>query len=96
MNNRITCASTVYLPIAIPRSISIAIRCAYARIYIYRILILKETGGGDKEQPAGSRYASSMSAEMEIPSCVRGYHVYKDIWAADVGELLMCCREPRQ
>ena len=39
-----------------------------------------------------------MSAEMEIPSCVRGYHVlvYKDIWAAAVRELLMCSREPRQ
>ena len=68
------------------------------RAYIYRVLILKETGGGDKEQPAGSRYASTMSAEMEIPSGVRGYHVYnnKDIWAAAVGELLMCSREPRQ
>ena len=94
MKNRITFGSTVYL--AISRSISIAIQCAYARIRIYRILILKETGGGDKEQPAGSRYASTMSAEMEIPSCVRGYHVYKDIWAAAVGELLMCSREPRQ
>ena len=66
------------------------------RAYIYRILILKETGGGDKEQSAGSRYASTMSAEMEIPSCVRGYHVYKDIWVAAVGELLMCSREPRE
>ena len=66
------------------------------RAYIYRVLILKETGGEDKEQPAGSRYASTMCAEMEIPSCVRGYHVYKDIWAAAVRELLMCSREPRQ
>ena len=67
----------------------------YAHIYT-RILILKETSGGDKEQPAGSRYASTMNPEMEIPSCMRGYHVYKDIWAAAVGELLMCSREPRQ
>ena len=65
------------------------------RAYIYRILILKETGGGDKEQPAVSRYASTMNAEMEILSCVRGYHVYLDIWAAAVGELLMCSRESR-
>ena len=30
-----------------------------------------------------------MSAETELPSCVRGYHVivYKDRWAAAVGEL---------
>ena len=66
------------------------------RAYIYRVLILKETGGEDKEQPAGSRYASTMSAEIEIPSCVRGNHVYKDIWVAALRELLMCSREPRQ
>ena len=67
------------------------------RAYIYPVLILKETSGEDKEQPAGSRYASTMSAEMEISSCVRGYHdVYKDIWAASVRELLMCSREPSQ
>ena len=26
--------------------------------------------------------------------CVRGYHVYKTIWAAAVGEVLICRREP--
>ena len=26
--------------------------------------------------------------------CVRGYHVYKDVWAATVGEVLACRREP--
>ena len=26
--------------------------------------------------------------------CVRGYHVYKDIWAAAVGEVLASWREP--
>ncbi len=26
-------------------------------------------------------------------SCVRGYHVYKDIWEASVGEELPCQRE---
>ena len=25
--------------------------------------------------------------------CIRGYHVYKDIWAAAVGEVLVCERE---
>ena len=25
--------------------------------------------------------------------CVRGYHVYKDIWAAAIGEVLACSRE---
>ena len=28
-----------------------------------------------------------MSAEAEVSSCVRGYHVYKDRWAVAVGEL---------
>ena len=28
-----------------------------------------------------------------IESCVRGYHVYKDIWEARVGEELSCERE---
>ena len=42
----------------------------------------------------GSRYASIMSAETEVPSCMRGYHVYKDRWAVAVGELLTCSREP--
>ena len=26
--------------------------------------------------------------------CVRGYHVYKTIWVAAVGEVLICRREP--
>ena len=25
---------------------------------------------------------------------VRGYHIYKDIWAAAIGEVLVCSREP--
>ena len=32
-------------------------------------------------------------AAYEMESCVRGYHVYKDIWAAMIGDLL-CEREP--
>ena len=28
-----------------------------------------------------------------MESCVRGYHVYKDIWGAAVGEELDCTRE---
>ena len=26
-------------------------------------------------------------------SCVRGYHVYKDVWTATIGEELVCRRE---
>ena len=27
-------------------------------------------------------------------ACIRGYHVYKEIWAAAVGEELACTTEP--
>ena len=30
-----------------------------------------------------------MACEKEM-SCVRGYHVYKDTWAAAIGEVLVC------
>ena len=29
-----------------------------------------------------------------MPCCVRGYHVYQAIWAAAIGEELLCEREP--
>ena len=45
------------------------------------------------EQQAGSQYASTKSTEIEVLSCVHGCHVYKDRWAAAVGELLMCSTE---
>jgi len=28
-----------------------------------------------------------------VDSCVRGFHVYKDIWTPDTGEVLSCERE---
>ena len=28
-------------------------------------------------------------------NCIRGYHVYKKVWAATVGEALVCEREPK-
>ena len=31
-----------------------------------------------------------MEEEMMIKLCVRGYHVYKDIWEAAIGEELLC------
>ena len=39
------------------------------------------------KQLAGSRYASTKRAEIDALNCVCGYHVYKDGWAATVGEL---------
>ena len=34
-----------------------------------------------------------MHTEKGLACCVRGYHVYKAIWAAAVGEVLVCTRE---
>ncbi len=31
--------------------------------------------------------------EYEVDSCVRGYHIYKSIWGASVGERLTCVRD---
>ena len=33
-------------------------------------------------------------AACEMESCVRGYHVYKDLWDASIGEDILCEREP--
>ena len=32
--------------------------------------------------------------EFRVDVCVRGQHIYKDIWYAVVGEVLVCEREP--
>ena len=31
---------------------------------------------------------------IEMVCCIRGYHVYKEIWEPVAGEVLMCEREP--
>ena len=36
--------------------------------------------------------AEEMTVEKEMACCVRGYHIYKNIWAAAIGEVLMCRR----
>ena len=36
-----------------------------------------------------------IEGEFTIPSCVRGYHIYKEIWTATIGEELVCQRGPR-
>ena len=35
-------------------------------------------------------HAEEMAGENEMASCVRGYHVYNDIWAAAIGKVLVC------
>ena len=35
-----------------------------------------------------------MACGKEMACCVIGYHVYKDNWAAAIGEVLVCSREP--
>ena len=37
---------------------------------------------------------ATYQAELEITYCIRGYHVYRHIWDAAVGETLVCEREP--
>ena len=38
--------------------------------------------------------AEEIAVEKEIACCVRGYHVYLDIWAAAIREVLVCSTEP--
>ena len=38
--------------------------------------------------------AEEMACEKETACCVRGDHDYKDIWAATIGEVLVCSQEP--
>ena len=35
-----------------------------------------------------------MEEVLERSCCIRGYHVYKEVWEASVGEALTCEREP--
>ena len=35
-----------------------------------------------------------MTCGTGVDVCVRGQHIYKDIWYAVIGELLVCKREP--
>ena len=32
--------------------------------------------------------------EFERSCCIRGYHIYQEVWTAAVGEELVCEREP--
>ena len=34
--------------------------------------------------------AEEMAGEKEMSSCVRGYHIYENMWAAAIGESLVC------
>ena len=40
--------------------------------------------------------AEVMACDKEMVCRVRGYHVYKDMWTAAIGEVLVCSREPTQ
>ena len=37
--------------------------------------------------------ASSSGETFTVENCIRGYHIYKDIWDATIGEELQCARE---
>ena len=60
--------------------------CARMRSQIIetRVIIMDS----NRERTRGRRTMERFSVE----SCVRGYHVYKDIWTASVGEELSCLR----
>ena len=34
--------------------------------------------------------ATEVLVEYSKVLCIRGYHVYKDLWAASIGEMLLC------
>ena len=38
--------------------------------------------------------AEEMAGKKEMACCVKGYHVYEDIWAAAIREVLVCSTEP--
>ena len=38
--------------------------------------------------------AEEIVGEKEIACCVRDYHIYKNIWAAAILEVLVCSMEP--
>ena len=40
------------------------------------------------------KIAEEMAGEKKLACCIKGYHVYKDTWAAAFGEVLVCSREP--
>ena len=37
-------------------------------------------------------HAEVMAGEKEMACCVRGYRVYKDMWAAAIEDVLVCRR----
>ena len=39
-------------------------------------------------------HAEEMAGEKEIACCVRGYHVYKNLWAAAIREVVVRSTEP--
>ena len=39
---------------------------------------------------------TAMEEFFERNCCIRGYHVYKEVWEAPVGKLLVCEKRPRK
>ena len=39
--------------------------------------------------------SNKMAASFGFASCVRGYHVYQEIWTATEGDTLLCHRKTR-
>ena len=51
--------------------------------------------GAIHENLSTRNFSTYRMEEYGRDCCVRGYHVYQEIWEAAVGEVLVCEREPR-
>ena len=47
----------------------------------------------EQEEERAER-VTAMEESFKRNCCIRGYHIYKEVWEAAVGELLVCEREP--
>ena len=46
-----------------------------------------------KSSPVKSKPHRAMASSFEVETMIRGYHQYKAVWGAQVGEQLQCRRE---
>ena len=53
--------------------------------------VVKSSPVKSKPHPSSTRRA--MASSFEVEAMVRGYHQYKAVWDAQVGEQLQCWRE---
>ena len=49
----------------------------------------------EQEEENVTEKVTAMEELFEGNCCIQGYHVYKEVWEAAVGESLVCEREPK-